>query len=394
MKKNIGIIFGGKSVEHEVSVITALQVYENIDKSRYNTIPIYIDKKGKWFTHPDLFKYETFKNGNFENLNSAFIKPDSDDNYLYYKTGKFFKKEKKIKIDFYFLLVHGTNGEDGTLQGLMELNNIPYSSCGITGSALGMDKILMKQIFKSVGLPIVDYLWFYRKDWINKKQNIIEKVEKYLKYPVIVKPSNLGSSIGISKVKNRSTLIAAIDVAIQYDLKFIIEKAIEPVREINCSAIGYQNDVEVSMLEEPINWEDFLTFEDKYIRGNKNSKLGGKGGSIRRIIPARIDKEIEKKIKEYTILSFKVLNCSGVVRVDFLVDMGNNVFINEINTIPGSLAYYLWEKRGLDFENLIDKIIEIGFKYHKEKNNKFFNFSANLFKKVDPFDKNINKNKI
>lgn len=386
MKKNIGIIFGGKSVEHEVSVITALQVFENIDKSKYNPIPIYIDKKGQWFTHPKLFKYETFKNEDFNGIKPAFIKPISNDHNLYYYDKGLVSKRKKIKIDFYFILVHGTNGEDGTLQGLLELNNVPYSSSGVIGSATGMDKVIMKQIFKSENLPIVDFLWFYRKDWEQNKDSIIENIINKLNFPVIVKPSNLGSSIGISKAEDIDSLINAIDIAVQYDLKFIVEKMINEVREINCSAIGYQDEVLTSLLEEPINWEEFLTFEDKYIRGNsKNIKIQGKDSTNKRIIPADVNKDVEKQIKELTIKSFKLLNCNGVVRVDFLLDKKNNVYINEINTIPGSLAYYLWEKKGLDFPMLIDKIIEIGFKYYKDKNSRFFDFSANLFKKVNPF---------
>ena len=257
--------------------------------------------------------------------------------------------------------------------------NIPYVGGGVLASSVGMDKVLMKDVFKANGLPVVDYFWFYRSRWEDNREDIIKQIEENLGYSVFVKPSNLGSSIGISKAKDRDSLIHAIEIAIRYDRKIIIEKAIENPREINCAVMGYDDKVIASLCEEPLGWDEILTFEDKYIKGN--IKGVGKEGS-RRIIPADIDDNIRERIEDIAKKSFVIIDASGNSRIDFLIDRNNNVFINEINTLPGSVAFYLWEDKGYSFKKLIDEMIDISIKIHEDKNKNMYYYEADLFNKV------------
>lgn len=381
MKKKVAVIFGGRSVEHEVSVITGIQVIENIDNDKYDIIPIYIDKKGKWFTGDSLKEFKNFKDENLNDLQEVILSPKAGDNNLYYhpeNTG-LFRKKILDQIDIIFPTIHGTNGEDGTIQGLFELMDIPYVGSGVLASSVGMDKILMKDVFKANGLPIVDYLWFHRSKWEENKDEIIKDIEEDLDYPVFVKPANLGSSIGISKAKDKDSLIYAIEIAKRYDRKIIIEKAVENSREINCAVMGYDDNVVASLCEEPLGWEEILTFEDKYVKSN--TKGAGKEGS-RRIIPADIEDDIREKIEDIAKKSFKVIDGRGNSRIDFLIDENNKIYINEINTLPGSIAFYLWEDRGYSFKKLIDEMINIGLKVHREKNENMYSYDGDLFNKI------------
>lgn len=381
MKKRVAVIFGGRSVEHEVSVITGLQVMENIDKDKYHVIPIYIDKEGKWFTGDSLMKFENFKDSNLDDLQEVVLTPKTNDHNLYSHPENIglFKKKVMDKIDIIFPTIHGTNGEDGTIQGLFELMNIPYVGSGVLASSVGMDKILMKDVFKANGLPIVDYMWFYRREWIDDQKKTIKAIEEGLGYPVFVKPANLGSSIGISKAKDREGLIHAMEIAIRYDRKIIVEEAIENPREINCAVMGYDDNVIASLCEEPLGWDEILTFEDKYIKSN--AKGLGKEGS-RRIIPADIEDNIRENIEDIASKAFMVIDGEGNARIDFLLDRDNNIYVNEINTLPGSIAFYLWEGKGYSFQKLIDNMIDIAIRVHDEKNNNMYHYDADLFNKV------------
>ncbi|MCF6460950.1 D-alanine--D-alanine ligase family protein [Clostridium sp. Cult3] len=381
MKKRVAVIFGGRSVEHEVSVITGLQVMENIDKDKYHVIPIYIDKEGKWFTGDSLMKFENFKDSNLDDLQEVVLTPKTNDHNLYSHPENIglFKKKVMDKIDIIFPTIHGTNGEDGTIQGLFELMNIPYVGSGVLASSVGMDKILMKDVFKANGLPIVDYMWFYRREWIDDQKKTIKDIEEGLGYPVFVKPANLGSSIGISKAKDREGLIHAMEIAIRYDRKIIVEEAIENPREINCAVMGYDDNVIASLCEEPLGWDEILTFEDKYIKSN--AKGLGKEGS-RRIIPADIEDNIRENIEDIASKAFMVIDGEGNARIDFLLDRDNNIYVNEINTLPGSIAFYLWEGKGYSFQKLIDNMIDIAIRVHDEKNNNMYHYDADLFNKV------------
>lgn len=354
---------------------------ENIDKNKYDIIPIYINKEGKWCTGNSLMKFENFKNNNLNDLQEITLSLNANDHNLYLHPNNIGLFRKKIidRIDIVFPTIHGTNGEDGTIQGLFELKNMPYVGGGVLASSVGMDKILMKEVFKAGGLPIVDYFWFYRKEWIEKKDKIINDIEEKLGYSLFVKPANLGSSIGISKAKDKESLIEAIEVATRYDRKIIIEKAVENPREINCAAMGYNDDVIVSLCEEPLGWEEILTFEDKYIKSN--TKGMGKDSS-RRIIPADIKDNLREKIEKLAKETFMAIDCSGNARIDFLLDENQNIFINEINTLPGSIAFYLWEKKGYPFDKLLDKMINIAIEVHKDKNENMYTYEADLFNQV------------
>ncbi|CAK7056904.1 D-alanine--D-alanine ligase family protein [Tissierella sp.] len=379
--KKIGVIFGGLSVEHEVSVITGMQVIENIDKTKYEVIPIYVSKDGKWLTGSSLMDFRNYKDGNFKDAKEIILSANHGDNNIYShpKTVGLFGKKILGEIDIAFPAFHGMNGEDGTVQGIFELMDIPYVGCGVLGSSVGMDKILMKDVYKANELPVVDYTWFYRSKWLKDKDLIIKDIETKLSYPLFVKPANLGSSIGISKAKNREDLVDAIEVAIRYDRKIIIEQAVENLREINCAVLGFDDEVITSLCEEPIGWEEILSFEDKYVKTNEK---GGKSSGERRIIPAGIEDNIRQEIEQLAKKAFITIDGRGVSRIDFLLDANNNVYINEINTLPGSIAFYLWEGKGYSFKKLIDELISIAIKVHEEKKENMYSYEANLFNRT------------
>lgn len=379
MKKKIGVIFGGISVEHEVSVITGMQVVENLDKSKYEAVPIFINKEGKWLTGEELFDFDNFKNDNLENLKEVIVTSKFNDKKLYShpNTIGFLRKKIEIELDVVFIALHGTYGEDGTIQGVFDTLNIPYTSGGVLASSVGMDKILMKDVYKSYNLPIVDYTWFFRNKWFDDKETILNDIEAKLNYPLFIKPSNLGSSVGISKATDRKTLEESIEVAITYDRKVIIEEGVVDPREINCAVLGYDDKVEASLCEEPVGWTDLLTYEDKYI--NSNTK-GSKSG---RNIPADLSDEKTKEIQEIAKESFMAIDCKGTARIDFLMDSEDKVYVNEINTQPGSIGYYLWEPMGMPFSKLIDRLIEIAIQANKDKNETTYSYDVDLFDKVE-----------
>lgn len=381
---NIGVMFGGRSVEHEVSIVTGLQVVENIDKSKYDVTPIYVSKNGDWYTGDEILDIK-----NYKDINSLLLKarkvfllpvPSMGKLYFYpFKTGLFKKEAEFIKLDVIFPAFHGMHGEDGTMQGLFEVANIPYVGSAVTGSAVGMDKIIMKDIFKANGIPVVNYTWFFRKDYESDGKSVIDRIEGALKYPVFVKPANLGSSIGISKASDRASLQRAIEVACKYDRKVIVEEGVQNPIEINCSCLGMDDDVMASVCEQPVSWEDFLSYDDKYMRGN--SSKGMKSAS--RKIPAPIPDDKTEEIRNLTMKVFRVLDCSGVARVDFLMEKDSmKVYVNEINTIPGSLAFYLWEPCGISFRELLDKLIELALKSHKDKNENIYTYDTELLFKI------------
>ncbi len=382
--KKIGIIIGGKSVEHEVSIITGLQVFENIDKSIYEPKIIYIQKDGKWLVGDSLHDINNFKTKKLEDAYEVLPGFKNEKLILYphpeLKSGFFGKKYSTHEIDIVFPAVHGTNVEDGALQGLLQMNGVPYAFGSVLCSAVGMDKIVMKKVFQSYSLPVVDYMWFYRSGFAENKDKIIKQAEE-IGYPLIVKPANLGSSVGINKAKNQNDLMFAMDVAMSYDRKIIIEKCIENVREINCAVIGYENELETSLCEEPVGWKEFLTYEDKYVNKKKDSS------ESKNRIPAEIDEEIEAQIKDYAKQAFNAVDGCGNARIDFLLS-GNNIFVNEINTIPGSISFYLWEGKGVSFKQLISKIIELAEIQHSQKKVNIVSYDIDLLNKMGGGGKN------
>lgn len=379
--KRIGVVFGGRSVEHEVSIITGMQVMENMDKEKYEPVPIYISKEGKWLTGSSLLNFANFKKGNLSEAEEMFISPKAG-NYNYYPNPEdvgLFGKKVLGSLDLVFPALHGTHGEDGSIQGLFELMDIPYVGCGVLASSVGMDKILMKDVYKANGIPIVNYYWFYRTNWKDKKELVIKDIEERLEYPVFVKPANLGSSIGINIAKNQEALIDAIEIAVNYDRKIIVEQAVNNPREINCAVMGYDEEVITSLCEEPLGWKDVLTFEDKYVKSNAK---GGKSSGERRIIPADISDELRLRIEELAKRAFICIDAKGASRIDFLIDEDENVFVNEINTIPGSFGFYLWEGKDISFERLVDELINIALITHEDKKSNMYNFEANLLNRI------------
>ncbi|MGR3304454.1 MAG: D-alanine--D-alanine ligase family protein [Candidatus Scalindua sp.] len=372
----IGVIFGSRSVEHEVSIITALQVMQAADTNKYEIVPIYITKEGHWVTGKELLKLESFKNLSLSvsGLQKAFIAPDASVDSLIGGSRKWFGEKVLKKIDVAFPLVHGTHGEDGTLQGLLELANIPYVGAGVLGSALGMDKIAMKAVFKENQLPVLNYIWFLRNEWGNKQNEIISKIEATLTYPLFVKPANLGSSIGISKAESREDLIFAVDIASHYDRRLIVEESLEGGMEINCSVLGNDEPI-ASVCEQPVSWNQFLNYDEKYLRGGKATGLK----SAERRIPAPISQEQTQKIQELAVDAFKAIDCCGISRVDFLVNQKKDeIFLNEINTIPGSISFYLWEASGITFSELIDKLINLALYIQKEKRKNTYSYNSKI----------------
>lgn len=381
MVKKVGVVFGGKSVEHEVSVITGMQIIENMDKSKYQPVPIYITKEGKWLTGPALLDFKNFKNNSLTDTKEIVMsqRPGDWNLYLHPESAGIFAKKIVDSVDVIFPAVHGTNGEDGTIQGLFELIGVPYVGCNVLSASVGMDKILMKDVYKSQGIPIVDYTWFYRTSWENNQEQVIKNIEDKLEYPVFVKPANLGSSIGISKAKDRQGLISSIEVAISYDRKVIIEEAVENPREINCAVMGYDAEVITSLCEEPLGWKEILSFEDKYVKSNSKS---AKSAGDRRVIPADIDDELRLEIEELAKQAFTSIDASGVSRIDFLVSEDKKVYVNEINTLPGSISFYLWEKKDYPIKKLIDRLIEIAEITNKEKTKNMYSYDADLFNRI------------
>lgn len=384
----VAVFFGGKSVEHDVSVVTALQLMENLDKSKYEIIPVYITRKGDWFTGEKLKNVECYKC--FDPADPALVRCYLPANtrarqlYRYETKSTLFKKQQPVlcSIDVAIPAMHGLHGEDGTLQGLLELAAVPYTSCGVLGSAAGMDKILMKAAFIGAGFPVLPYIYLDRGTIESQMDEHIAAAEAKLDYPMFVKPANLGSSIGISKAKNREELEEAIRVAAHYDRRILVEQGVADLEEVNCSAMGFANDVQVSACEMPVTWEEFLTYDEKYMRSGKGGSKGEGMAALSRQIPAPISSEMTQAIEGYTAAAFKLLDCKGVVRIDYIIDKETGkLYINEINTIPGSFAYYLWEAKGVAYTKLLDRLVELALiAYDEDKNNEYAYDSEILIK--------------
>ncbi len=379
MRTNVAVFFGGRSVEHEISVISASQAMHAINREKYNVIPVYISKQGKWYTGEKLFDIANYRDMNtlVKNCEEVFMRPEFGDYNLYRAKTKLFGSNIYAAIDVVIPALHGTNGEDGIFEGVLETIGIPYAGCNTVSSANGMDKITMKMILKECGIPVVDYVWFTDKQWYKQKDTLIKKIENQIGYPVIVKPANLGSSVGISRATNRESLIESIETAEKYSARIIVEDMVENLKEINCSVLGDCDNYQTSTLEEPIKTGEFLSYEDKYMGGTKSAK--GMQASQKRI-PADLSKELTERIQFLAGETFRVLSCHGVSRVDFMVDDDTqNVYVNEINTIPGSLSFYLWEATGIPFDRLMDNLIQLALKRKREQGMKTTNFDQNIF---------------
>ncbi|MCH5319158.1 MAG: D-alanine--D-alanine ligase [Paramuribaculum sp.] len=378
MKTNIGVIFGGRSTEHEISIISACQAMAAIPEDFYTVTPIYISKEGKWFTGEMLKDVESYRNipALLKNCVEIYMCPEYNDFNLYFKKKSLFGKATAAKLDIVIPVLHGANGEDGTIQGLLDLIGIPFAGCDVLASANGMDKITMKQILAANNIPVVDYVWFTDFQWNNDRQKILDHVEKTLSYPVIVKPSNLGSSIGINRAADREKLIEAINDATKYSSRIIVEKMIDNLKEINCSVLGDEYEYQTSVCEEPIKSGEFLSYTDKYLGGSQGTE--GMRASEKRI-PAMISDELSDRIRFLAGETFRVLSCHGVSRVDVIIDKTDDkVYVNEINTIPGSLSYYLWEESGIPFSELMERLIRLALKRQRERAKKTVTYDQNI----------------
>lgn len=386
MKIKVGVIYGGETVEHEVSVISAMQAMNKLDQDKYDIIPIYITKDREWYTGEMLKDIEVYQD-------LSLIKKYGKNVVLYYKNGSFVLQKKSFpktvvtEVDIVFPIVHGTGVEDGGLQGYLQTVGIPFVGSDVYASVVGQDKVFMKDIWKNSKLPITNYEWFYDVDYKQDSDKVIEKVEK-IKYPVIVKPATTGSSVGIAVCGNREELVEAIDDAIQYDKKILVEEVVQNLKEVNIAVMGNYEHQKVSEIEEVISANKFLTYADKYVGGGKGKLKGvktpvkgsSKGmASANRKLPADLSEKIRKEVEQVAIEAFKALGSSGNSRIDFLIDEDKNkVYINEINSIPGSLAFYLWEAKGVDFSSMLDEMINIGVKDYKKRVSKTHSFDTNI----------------
>ena len=372
----VGVIFGGESVEHEVSIISAIQAMNKMDSEKYEIVPIYITKDGEWFTGDFLKEVETFQD-------MSLIKKYAKNVILYRRNGSYVLQSKGFfrtivkEIDIAFPIVHGTNVEDGVLQGYLKTIGIPFVGSDVCAAALGQDKIFQKQVWGSEGLPIPSYTWFFDSEYEENPEEVIIKVEK-IKYPVIVKPATLGSSVGINVAHNKEELVKAIEDAITYDNKILVEEVINNLVEVNVSVVGNYDSQDTSVIEQVLTGNDLLTYEDKYVGGKKNGASKGMLSATRKI-PADIGDKLTNEVKDVAVKAFKALNLSGDVRIDFLIDSKKkNVYINEVNTIPGSLAFYLWEPIGKDYTELLDELINLAVKDYKKRINKTHSFDSNI----------------
>ena len=385
MKTTVAFIFGCRSVEHEVSIISAVQAMRAVDREKYDVIPVYVTKSGEMYTSEKMMEIEPFRDINtlISQSEPVTMIKSGNDVVLHFLKQKLFAKKNDIIINVAFPVVHGTNCEDGTLQGYLEFLGLPYVGCDVLSSAVGMDKAVFKSVMQAAGLPVLDCICFYAREYAIDKESVILKAEKEIGYPMIVKPVNLGSSVGITKAKDRDSLIDAVDLAVSFSDKILIEHAVTAIREINCSVVGDSDSCEASVCEEPFMNDEILSYEDKYMGGNKNSGASKGMASLGRKLPANISEEKSQEIQSLAKDVFKALGGAGVVRIDFIIDTDTDkVYVNEINTIPGSLSFYLWEATKLPYAKLIDKLISIAFRRNRSRENLTFTIDTNILSGV------------
>lgn len=377
MKLKIGVLFGGDSVEHEVSVISASQAMAALDEEKYEVVPLYISKTHRLYSSPKLRDMDTYRDldaleKNLAQVNLVRVKQK----FMIIPIEKKLFGNKDQEVDIVIPVVHGTHCEDGTVQGFLEMIGIPYSGCDVMAGAVGQDKVLMKHVLQNSGIPIVDWFWFYFYDLPQRQEEIEAKADK-IGYPLVIKPANLGSSVGITVAKNIRELNEAIKEAGQYDNKIVVEKAVTNLREINCSVLGYEKDVKASTLEEVGKSDEILSYQNKY-QGGKKGPSKGMASTTRRI-PAPLSAEMTSAIQNLAVETFRELGASGVSRIDFLMDADTEkVYVNEINTNPGSLSFYLWEASGVKFPVLMDLLVKQAIDRQRRRERMIFSYSTNL----------------
>ncbi|MBQ7726256.1 MAG: D-alanine--D-alanine ligase [Clostridia bacterium] len=383
MKTNLAVFFGCRSVEHEVSIISAVQAMRAINREKYDVTPIYVTKSGEMVTGDVLFDIEQYRNlpALLAKAKPITLVRENGGVFLHEQAGGLFAKKKPVRIDLAFPVVHGTNCEDGTVAGYLEYLGLPYVGCDILSAAVGMDKAVFKDVLKSAGLPVLDCVTFRAKEYLLKREETAAKITAAFAFPVIVKPANLGSSVGISKAKDENELHEAITLAASFADKILVEPAVTALREINCSVLGDADDCQASVPEEPFMHDEILSYGDKYLSGQKG---GSKGmASLSRKIPADLSEEQTREIQDLSCRIFKAIGASGVVRIDYLLDTETGkIYANEINTIPGSLAFYLWEASGMKYPDLIDRLVELAFKRQRSRDNLTFTIDTNILSGV------------
>lgn len=379
-QKTVLIAFGGVSPEHEVSVLTAMQTISALENSSYKTVPLYISKAGQWYTGDYLLELENYKNLEEIVKNSIPCTITHGDRGLAVlkelKTG-FLKKNNSHPVDIMIISFHGGEGENGSFQGLCEVFNIPYTGSGVLASSAGMDKLTAKALCRANNIPVVDDVHFYESEWAESAESVLKRIAE-LGYPVVVKPVHLGSSIGVSVAEDQKKLRAAIELAFRYDEQLLVEKAVQPLMEINCAVLGTAEKCQTSACERPLGKEELLSFSDKYLSDSDSGEAKGMASASREI-PADISDELSEKIQITSKKVFKILNASGVARLDFLVNPNTwEFYFNEINTIPGSFSFYLWEESNISFGKLLHEMIDQAVERHRKKNGRVQSYDTNL----------------
>lgn len=382
MKTKVAVIFGGHSVEHEVSIISGLQAFMALDREKYDVIPLYISKDNEMYTGDHMGTVEAFKDMTacLKSATRVVLAPGKNGvdvvRYPAPKLGKAVVGSFEVAIP----VVHGTNVEDGTLMGFLEMLSVPYAGCDVTSSAVGMDKFKMKAVLAAAGIPVLPAKEYRARAYALNPGDIIADIESAFSYPVIVKPVNLGSSIGISKADDHDALVAAMDLAVSFSDRVMVERAVGNLREINCAVLGDADDAIPSVCEEPLNATDILSFGDKYLSGEgKNGSKSAGMSSLKRRCPAELPDGMTEQVQDLAVKTFQALGCAGVSRVDFLNDVKTGeLWVNEINTIPGSLSFYLWEAAGIPFVELMDRLVDGAFKRHRDREALTFTYESNI----------------
>ena len=382
MKTRVAIIIGGHSVEHEVSIISGLQALNALNKDKYEAFVLYISKDNRFYVGENLHEIASYRDmpSCLSNATRVLPVPGEQGVELVRYPMKKFGNNVVAAFDVAIPVVHGTNVEDGTLMGYLEMLGVPYASCDVTSSALGMDKFAMKGALRQAGIPVLEARQYTGKQYAVNSEAVLDEIETAIGYPVIVKPVNLGSSVGISKAKNRAELTDAMDLAVSFAARVLVERAVPNLREINCSVLGDYETARPSACEEPLNAEDILTFGDKYLSGNGGKSGGSKGMTdLKRRCPAELPEGMTRRVQELAVATFKALGCLGVARIDFLNDKETGeLWVNEINTIPGSLSFYLWQEVGVSFSELMDELVTLAFKRQREREALTFTYESNI----------------
>lgn len=382
MKIRVGVVFGGKSVEHEVSIISALQAIQNLDREKYEAYAIYLTKDNELYTGTETGNIEAYKNiPQLLKMSQRVIPVKENGHFLLVQYPHKAFGMKPVELDVVLPVVHGTNVEDGTLMGYLKTWGVPFAGCDVTSAAVGMDKYIMKTVFADNDIPVLPCRRYTTKDY-KDLDTLVQDIEEKTGYPVIVKPVNSGSSVGISVAHEREGLIKSLDTAFTFANAVLAEHAIMKLQEINCSVLGDMDEAEASLCEEPYHSDEILSYNDKYMSGGKTAKTSGssKGmAGVARRIPAPISDDMTRKIQDMAIKAFQCLNCSGVVRFDFMIDGDTGeLYLNEINTIPGSLSFYLWEPSGMPYSQLLDRLIELAVKRRRDDDRITFSFETNI----------------